>query len=101
MNINYDLYNKRYFKKGLSRRSFKNITNQDILLDVSDFHIVQAVLSLALREAGILWMYFKEWEILASIRDFNIELIVRDEAILQKITPFLTSSSLYVLKSMR
>lgn len=97
VNISYDLHNKRYFQKGLSKRFFKDVKKRDILLDVSNFRIVQAVLHLALREAGILWMDFKEWEVLARVCDFNIELIVRDEAILQKITPLLAPCSLYVL----
>lgn len=91
------IHNKRYFQKGLSKRFFKDVKKRDILLDVSNFRIVQAVLHLALKEAGILWMDFKEWEVLARVCDFNIELIVRDEAILQKITPLLAPCSLYVL----
>ena len=100
VDICYDLSFSNYFRKGSKKRLkyIIRISKQNVLHDVQEWCEMEDLLKLALREAGHLWIYFKEWEVYAEIFGVIGNLILfKEEDALQRIIPILNHNLLYVL----
>ena len=94
-----DLQDSSYFLKGLrTKRYFSKKISNCKYSSVQDFNLLEKALRLALREAGFLWIYFEEWDILTIINDFSISILLRDEKTKYHIIPLLNCCSLFELK---
>lgn len=100
VDISYNLYHNCYFRKGIKKYSysslFKRSSVKNIQRNVNDWNTLEEKARLALREAGFLWVYFRQWEIIAIICDFSIRLLFKDDHVIPKIQPLVERSLLYV-----
>ena len=98
VDVCYNLYFNNYFRKGTKKlyKKIKCSSKKDVLYDVQNWNMIKELLTLALREAGFLGLYFKQWEILAVINDFSIQLLFKDEMTIQVIRPLVEHNFLYV-----
>ncbi len=98
VDICYDLSFSNYFRKKEKRNKsfFKRFPMKMVQRDVKDWNVIAEVLKLALREAGHLWLYFKQWEMVAVICDVAIQFLFKAEQTIKKIRPLVESNSLYV-----
>lgn len=99
IDISFNLCYSNYFLKNLSKRKDLKYTEKTTLINEVNLNKIAYLLRLALREAGFLWIHFKEWGLLAIIHDFSIRLIAKNESCFEKLPPILTNSSLYILKN--
>lgn len=97
IDICYNFYLNRRFKKGFSRYKVlpKLKIGSDTLLKVDDFRVIQESLLFSLREAGFLWMYLRDWDMIMMVHGFNIVTIVKEAETLNYIHPLLLQNSLY------
>ena len=98
VDICYDLSFSNYFKKGEKRLKLfsKGKSTKAVKRDVKDWNTIEEVVRLALREAGFLWMYCKQLEMVVVVCDFSIQLLTKEEQSIQTICPTVVGNSLFM-----
>ena len=97
VDMSYCLSFDNYFRKGSSKKWLFNhrVPIERTQRNVTDWCSIKEVISLALREAGFLWLYFQDWKMLAVINDFSIQLLVKEQETFNLVSPLLVSNHLY------
>lgn len=95
--ICYDLSFNHYFRKGRIFSPFMTkLPPTNVQQDVKDWNVIEKVVTYALREAGCLMLYFREWEILAVINDFSVLILTKDSAVKKSLCSMANVNNLHV-----
>lgn len=88
-------FDKRFWKGHPKKTHNKSRLDKCKKTNIYDWSTIEVAVSLALREAGFLWLYFQEWEIIAVLHDFSVQMLVKDRKTLQLIEPIIANCRLY------
>lgn len=92
----FDLYFDNYFRKGLRKQhGLKNCQASEELHDISDWCKVEELATLALREAGYVFLHFKTWNVITMINDFSIVVLCKEEKTTSLINQLSEKNSLF------
>ncbi len=101
--MRYNLSFDNFFMKGYPKIRLRNkvLPSECEKTNDMDWGTIEKMISLALREAGFLWLYFQELEMIAVIHDFCIQLLMKDQEAFRSIKPILLNCQLYCHRTQR
>ena len=96
-NVFYDLVFDNYFLKAIKKSFFfKQKHKSKIIHSISNWEELQTLSILALREAGYMFIHFKDWNAIAMINDFAMLILCRDAETNEKICNLANHCGLFV-----
>ena len=94
----YDLLFDNYFRKGLKKYKTirKKIQISEEIQNADSWYKIEELLIMALREAGYIFLHFKDWNIVLMINDFSILVLCKEKQTTLIIKDFAMNSGLFV-----
>ena len=94
----YDLRFDNYFRKGLKRYNpiKKAIDVSDEVHNIASWLELEELAVLALREAGYIFLHFRDWNIIVMINDFSILVLCREAQTTSVVKNLAINSGLFV-----
>jgi hypothetical protein len=94
----YDLRFHNYFRKGLKKRNpiKKNPQQSEEIQNIESWCELEYLATLALREAGYIFLHFKAWNIVAMIHDFSILVLCKEKQTCSIVKDFAINNKLFV-----
>ena len=93
----YDLFFDKHFQKALKISYFvQSKRKSQVINNISSWIELQKLLILALREAGYIFLFFKEWNVIAMINDFSVLILCKDAETNEIIRNLSNSCGLFV-----
>ena len=98
--IFYDIECSRYFRKGIKKYSVlknKSRYNEE-KFNIKSWILVEEASRFALREAGVVFLHFKDWNIIGMINDFSIFLSCKSNENIDRIMELAKECGLFIRK---
>ena len=93
----YDLFFDKHFLKAFKKNYFvQNKPKSQVINNISSWIELQKLLILALREAGYIFLFFKDWNVIAMINDFSVLILCKDSETNKIIENLSNSCGLFV-----
>lgn len=94
----YDLRFDNYFRKGVKKYNHikRRQKTSEELKNIDSWCKLEELVVLALREAGYMFLYFKNWNIIVMINDFSILALCKETQTTSILKDFAINTNLFV-----